>query len=87
MFNIFYGGSTQRGAGGSGLSRGSDRPRRGRRNCLCYPKLANGQPNYDIPPLQVNDCLQFVKCPTCCANRVGENYTGVDAVTRRYQNR
>ncbi len=73
MFNIFY--SRNRN-----LNRGSDRPRRGRRNCNCYPKNSDGSPNLMVNPTQLNDCLQLVPCARCCENRIGENYTGVDAV-------
>jgi hypothetical protein len=74
MFNIFYGGAP--------MNRASDRPRRLRRNCNCYPKDAQGNPMLDQTPIQLNDCLMGVPCPTCCANRVGANYTGVDVRTR-----
>ena len=82
MFNIFYSNNN-----GSGLNRGSDRPRRGRRNCNCYPKLPSGEPDLSATPIRLNDCLQFVPCPRCCQNRAGANYTGVDAIGRRYQYR
>jgi hypothetical protein len=73
MFNIFYGRNRN-------LNRAGDRPRRGRRNCNCYPKNPDGSPNLSVNPVQLNDCLMFVPCANCCANRVGANYTGVDAV-------
>lgn len=72
MFNIFYGNGN--------LNRASDRPRRMRKNCNCYPKNPDGTPNLTVNPIQLNDCFQFTNCLDCCANRVGANYTGVEAV-------
>jgi len=88
MFDIFYGGgrNTPNGPLGGGNRSASDRPRHFRRNCNCYPKDAQGNPMLDQTPVQLNDCLMGIPCPTCCANRVGANYTGVEAIGR-YGNR